>query len=274
MSVVFLHLPKSAGSSLANMLAAHFAPEAIYRPEPRELGGRSREELAGYGLIHGHCQWSELAAIPRPVRIVSLMREPLARALSLYWYWRAHTWAYGVEEISSRGVQFAKTLSMEAFFGEAPPDVMGNFENAVARQLVGAEYLAMNTGFTIPDQEVIRICRAHLDAMVFCGLTERFAASAAAILGRLGLPASATRADNTLAGQMLAPGFETVRPTPPSPALLARLRDLNAIDAALYRHVRDGWRMRLASAAQAMRGGIAMAQSAFPSGRGRIRSQT
>jgi len=253
LTVVFLHVPKSGGTSLANMLASHFAPERVYHPEPRELGSRSAAELSGYDLIYGHCAWSELGQVAQPARIVSLLREPVGRALSLYWYWRAHTWEYGVEELGSRGVQFAKTLDPETFFAEAPPDVLGTVENAAARQLVGAEYWRMNVGFNIPDREVIRICRSRIDAMTFCGLTEAFDASATAIFRRLGLTATASRKDNTLTGQALAPGFEAVRRTSPSQALLARLGDLTALDAELHRYVRRRWRMRWAEAAHMLR---------------------
>ena len=247
MTVVFLHVPKTAGSSLTGMLTANFAPERIYRPQPHgELKSRAAHELADFDLICGHFDWSEFEAIPGPTQIVSVLREPVQRSLSLYWYWRAHTWAYGVEELGSRGVQYAKSLSPEDFFTTAPPDVRGNFENTVARQLAGAGYWKLDTGFTIPDREVARICRGHIDQMRFCGVTEHFDATAAAILRRLGLPATASRRENTLTQQMQVPGYETVAPTPPSADLVARLRQLTAIDSHLYHYVRRRWPMRRA----------------------------
>ena len=252
--MVFLHVQKTAGSSLAGMLAANFAPERVYLPEPHgELKGRSPQALADFDFVYGHFEWSELVAIPGPKRIVSLMREPVQRALSLYWYWRAHTWAYGVEALGSRGVEFAKTLSPEAFFETAPPDVLGNFDNAVARQLAGADCWKLDRGFTLPDREVASLCRRHIDEMVFCGVTEHFDASAAAILRRLALPAAASRRENTLVRQMRLPGYEPVTPTPPSPALVSRLRALTAIDSHLYRYVRRRWPMRRAVLSHAVR---------------------
>jgi Sulfotransferase family len=253
-TVVFLHVPKTAGSSLASMLAANFAPERVYTPKLHgELKVRAAHDLADFDFISGHFDWSELAAIPGPMQIVSLMREPVQRALSLYWYLRAHTWAYGVEEIGARGVEFAKSLNMGEFFATAPPDVLGGFDNAVARQLAGAECWKLDRGFTIPDREVARICRRHIDQMRFCGVTEHFDATAAAILRSLELPATASRRENTLAELMGVPGFETVPLTPPSADLMARLRRLTAIDSHLYHYVRRRWPMRHAVLSHAMR---------------------
>jgi hypothetical protein len=254
-TVVFLHVPKTAGSSLANMLAANFAPERVYRPKLHgELKVQAAHELAEFDFIGGHFDWSELAAIPGPIQIVSLLREPVQRALSLYRYFRAHTWAFGVEELGSRGVEFAKSLNMDEFFATAPPDVLGGFENAVARQLAGAGCWKLDRGFTIPDREVARICRRHIDQMSFCGVTEHFDATTAAILRSLALPATASLRENTLTELMQAPGFEAVAPTPPSADLMARLRRLTAIDSHLYHYVRRRWPMRRAALSHAIRG--------------------
>ncbi|HEY2481347.1 MAG TPA: hypothetical protein VGI30_04000 [Caulobacteraceae bacterium] len=247
MTIVFLHVPKTAGTSLANMLAAHFAPERIYLPEPYgELSSRSADELAAFDFIYGHFDWSQLEAIPGPKKIVSLLREPVSRALSLYWYWRSYTWSEA-EKLGSRGIAYAKRLSADEFFAGAPPDVSGNYENVAARQLVGSQYWdPRGNGFTIPNRDVIRICRGHIDEMTFCGTTEDFDASAAAVLKRLGLPFTASRRENVLSVMMHQPAFEPVQPTAPSPELVARLGQLAAIDAELHRYVRRGWPMRRA----------------------------
>ena len=246
MTVVFLHVPKTAGTSLTGMLAANFAAERVYRPKPHgELKGRAADELADFDFICGHFDWSELEAIPGPKRIVSLLREPVQRVLSLYWYWRAHTWAYA-EELGARGVKLAKSLNLDDFFATAPPDVLGNFDNAVARQLAGSECWKPNRGFTIPDPDVVHICRRHINQMSFCGVTEQFDATTAAILRNLELPATASFRENTLEQQMSIPGFETVLPTPPSADLLVRLRQLTAINSHLYHYVRWRWPMRRA----------------------------
>ena len=254
MTVIFLHIPKTGGASLANMLAGHFAPGGVYNPQVREIGDRPPGDVNGYDFIFGHLDWSELAAIASPVQIISMLREPVSRALSVYWYWRAHSWAYGVEQLGSRGVECAKTLSPEDFFHIAPPDVLGNIENTAARQLVGAEYWTLNTGFTIPDAEVIRICRRHIDEMAFCGVTEHFEATAAAVMRTLGLPPTPSRRDNVFANLTKDPNFEAVVPTPPSPALMARIRAMTAIDAALHRYAARRWPTRWAVLSQALSG--------------------
>jgi hypothetical protein len=236
--VVFLHIPKTGGSSLANMLAARFAPDQIYRrPNPGHL-----PRLTGVDprcrFIHGHLDWSDLEVVGRAPIVVTMLRRPAARVLSLYWFWRSFTWAYA-ERTKDFGVWYAKSVGPEEFFTNAPPEIRANYENAMVRQLVGADFCAPGVGFTIPDDEAVGLAKRRTAQIDVCGLTERFAFSAALIAPTLGMARLPARRDNSLAGRKGGADYDPVRPTRPSAYLMERLREVTALDEAVYRHVWD-----------------------------------
>jgi hypothetical protein len=87
----FLHIHKTAGSALGQILDAHFAhreicPARVW-PELRDL---TAEDLAPYRLFRGHfLDFRERLA--RPPRIITLLRDPVERSLSTYYFIQRNT---------------------------------------------------------------------------------------------------------------------------------------------------------------------------------------
>lgn len=87
----FLHIHKTAGSALGQILDAHFAhheicPARVW-PELRDL---TAEELAPYRLFRGHfLDFRDRLA--RPPRIITLLRDPVERSLSTYYFIQRNT---------------------------------------------------------------------------------------------------------------------------------------------------------------------------------------
>jgi hypothetical protein len=234
---VFLHIPKTAGSSLANMLQPHFSEaETLKCATPGVLRETPVEEAWRYRFIHGHVDWPELGVLPPDRQVVSLFREPVARALSLYWYWRSFSWAHA-ERTEDFGIQFAKSAGLEEFFFDAPPGIRANYENAVVRQLVGAPLRKPYSGFVVSDETALEIARRRVDQMAACGVVEDFEAASGEISRALGLPRLLSRRDNSLEGRRGSADYDPVTPEAPSPEVVRRLRELTRLDASIYRHV-------------------------------------
>ncbi|OOG40366.1 sulfotransferase family 2 domain-containing protein [Rhodanobacter sp. C05] len=105
MTIISLHLPKTAGTSFGKSLSLHFG--ARYRPDygdqaiskpvlqRRESALAAGMEIAEQGLgdcecVHGHflpVKYLPLAA-RRELTFVTWMREPVARIISHYYYWQ------------------------------------------------------------------------------------------------------------------------------------------------------------------------------------------
>jgi hypothetical protein len=105
MTIISLHLPKTAGASFGTSLASHFgdrfrrdyADQGICKPmaERCEAALAARVEIAAQGLgdiecVHGHflpVKYLPLAGT-REHTFVTWMREPVARMISHYYYWQ------------------------------------------------------------------------------------------------------------------------------------------------------------------------------------------
>jgi hypothetical protein len=93
---VFLHVPKTAGSSLRTVLSRHYgARHVLYldlgagdpRPMP-EIAAAVRERMAGreVRLFTGHQFLGLHQALREPCHYFTLLRDPVERALSEYFY--------------------------------------------------------------------------------------------------------------------------------------------------------------------------------------------
>src|SRR5687767_14911141 len=83
--VYFLHVPKTGGVTLAHLLGRRFPPETVCPAAlPRELIALPRESLDSYRLFHGHFGYKLGALVRRPLIVLTLLREPVARVVSLY----------------------------------------------------------------------------------------------------------------------------------------------------------------------------------------------
>ncbi|GAB4460531.1 MAG: sulfotransferase family 2 domain-containing protein [Anaerolineae bacterium] len=87
--LIFLHLPKTGGTTLHAIIERHFPPGATLRVRNDTLDRffaltdaqrRSLRYLSGH-MPFGLHQW-----LPRPAEYITMLREPVARAVSLYYY--------------------------------------------------------------------------------------------------------------------------------------------------------------------------------------------
>ena len=82
----FLHIPKTAGTSFTNFLDSYFPPERIYGPklwcqlleDPRHI------DWSKYDLIRGHFGYGMHRYLPKDTSIVTLLRNPVERTISLH----------------------------------------------------------------------------------------------------------------------------------------------------------------------------------------------
>ncbi|NKE47695.1 sulfotransferase family 2 domain-containing protein [Roseomonas frigidaquae] len=231
---LFVHVPKTAGSSLTADIATGLQP---YRSLHIDHLDRSRPALQRYDtaveqalaawretpfrFASGHVQQRHVARIVQGVpgtRLFTMLREPAARLVSDYLYQRSpmHPLA---EEVRRRVPDF------DAFL-----DLPGQ-RNRTARHLVPKPVLdAGDAGAAI----------AHVEAnFAFLGLQERYLPSFRALtrmLGQSRAPAARLRVNAAAAAER-----EEIAARLADPALAARIAATNALDLALYRHFAARW---------------------------------
>lgn len=88
--LVFIHLPKCGGTTLANLLARLFSTEDICPPQYNDLRMWPIGLMASYRFFHGHFDMPSVRMLPGEKSIVTMLREPCARLNSMYYYLKAH----------------------------------------------------------------------------------------------------------------------------------------------------------------------------------------
>lgn len=92
-SIVFLHIPKCAGTSVADAIREHVGAENSYfygKNEPYKQYEKSAPDLGRYRFIKGHLTLQQINLIRGPKKIFTLMREPVGRVLSWYEFMARH----------------------------------------------------------------------------------------------------------------------------------------------------------------------------------------
>jgi len=114
-AVAFIHVPKTGGSSLYNILRGRFSRDRICPERLNQLHLHSAAELGWYDFFAGHFDYMSKNFIPRQrVRCLSILRDPIRRLISLYRFSRSHT-PTG-EFASNKMVALANEFCVEEFF--------------------------------------------------------------------------------------------------------------------------------------------------------------
>jgi len=89
MSVLFLHIPKTAGQSVHQYLIDRFQAENVC-PARDNAGfdALDKEALSNYQVYSGHVDWATFDKLDQIDFTFSILRDPLDRILSYYFYLR------------------------------------------------------------------------------------------------------------------------------------------------------------------------------------------
>ncbi len=150
--LVFLHIPKCAGTSLHRILAAQFKPKLICPHRGDTLPSLDAESLRPYRFFSGHVSKAGVDAVPGPKRVVTVLREPRERVLSLYYFWRSHRPDY-IEKHNLAGPRTARELPLVEFLKSDRPEVMSNINNHLVRSLLGPLRIGHSLGYRLSDRD-------------------------------------------------------------------------------------------------------------------------
>jgi hypothetical protein len=125
MKIVFLHIPKTAGQSVHAALVNAFGEEATCPARVNtQLSAYSISALNRYQVFSGHFDWSMLDCIKGPKYVFTVLREPMDRILSFYFFLRDEAARLSPAEMATtqrQNMKAAATLSpIEYFTGGTP----------------------------------------------------------------------------------------------------------------------------------------------------------
>ena len=233
--VVFLHIAKTAGTSIVHFFQQRLPAEAIcshgdFLQFPRDPGSLTAR-LAQFRFVSGHFGYADVAPLLPESYSFTFLRDPVDRVLSLYKFCM-----HPDMQRQFAMARAARDLGLEGFLTSNLPEVCEMLDNQqtwqLARNYWHEDRLALDH---LADEELLNIALSHLGEFSHVGLTETFNADFSKILRDLGLdePVPETRQ------------FETREPVERDalrPATLQRLEERLALDYRLLESVRSARR--------------------------------
>lgn len=220
---LFLHVPRTGGSSLRAILASHFrgAPVCPHASWPA-IEACDPEERLRYALLHAHFRmgWERRlgdAFHARPLRFLTQLRDPVARVVSHYHHFRLFR---SPPPESRAAAELARSGSLRDFVTDPRPEVRHHTANLQTRLLSDAD-----CGEGAPDDAALASAIANLETFAFVGLTERFDASVGLLSRVLGTPRPLRPVRRNRGSSAAAL----------DPAVRRLVEKHNVLDAALYR---------------------------------------
>jgi len=217
-AIIFLHLPKTAGTTLNRLIEWEYSLGEMYSVDPvlfewsfARLRRLSKRRLRRTRMFKGHMLFGLHEVLPQPATYITVLRDPVERVLSafyfmrsyklhpLYWKFRNEKWT--VEEFVQRSTR----------------------DNVQCKIIANAHYHSPCT------QEVLDRAIDHLDNYFsVVGLSERFEESLALMKLRFGWQLNSYSS------------FNVTRARPKKgdlpQATLDLISEKNRFDVALYQH--------------------------------------
>ncbi|QPL50565.1 sulfotransferase family 2 domain-containing protein [Alteromonas sp. B31-7] len=138
--IVFLHIPKCAGTSIDKYLESAFLGSKINFEKFNLLEQQSLNQIRKYKIHSGHFDFNSLKALglaSPPTTILSCFREPMSRLESIYNYFRAHSESYCVRKSLDLPLIAKRTTPEEFFFNEKVFN-NGYFNNCYVRSFLSS----------------------------------------------------------------------------------------------------------------------------------------
>lgn len=216
--VVFLHIGKTAGSWLRAQLWWHFRERScpyIFPEEFTDIDAARRD----YDLFGAHIGFTMATWLGN--RYITLLRQPVDRFISTYYYWR-HV------DSTEGGPGLAKSMSLDEFISARDEPIVSDLHNCQAWQIAHSH--KQRERFNISEDTLFERAAANLNQFSAVGVTESIPDFALALDESLSIKidGSADRANVTQARPVASNiDFATRR----------KIADLNTVDQALYEYV-------------------------------------
>jgi len=151
----FIHIPKVGGSTIRTILARQYGIEHILYHEPSAPWWDSRTASRGYvlkkvaqdniALVTGHEPFGLHELLWMPCRTFSMVRAPVQRAISEYFYAFSYKHHIHRDEILSGRLSFEDFLAQQRFAGDSQARMLAGLRQSEENVLAAARYNARHS---------------------------------------------------------------------------------------------------------------------------------
>ncbi|MFZ3373666.1 MAG: Wzt carbohydrate-binding domain-containing protein [Desulfitobacteriaceae bacterium] len=164
----FLHIPKTAGSSLFTFFRDVLGEGNVFQVRDVKIGGQRAETLKDYSMVGGHLTYNQMETYFEPERYrVVFLRHPVDRLISLYYFHRS-----AEEVMHDPTVRLTKEMDLQSYITYlAKAEIQDGIRNAQVWHMTG------DVDIQLKPIDRLEMAKENLDKMDFIGLTENFADS-------------------------------------------------------------------------------------------------
>ncbi|MBW4517311.1 MAG: sulfotransferase family protein [Timaviella obliquedivisa GSE-PSE-MK23-08B] len=216
----FIHIPKTAGTTLTSLLNSKFHQSKICPAEVwSEIIEIPRQELAQYQLFRGHFFYDIGELLPCKPVYITMLRHPIERVISGYEFMRRNV-PTRTEALLNH--HKAKTMSLMEYVSDLENPSMSNSQT---------RHLSLSRYKDEPDKW-LTMAKQHLTEFACFGLVERFQDSIALL--------SYTFGWNPLAEYSnLMIGSRKLKQDQLEPEILEMIASRNSLDLDLYKYAQE-----------------------------------
>jgi hypothetical protein len=236
--IVYLHIPKCGGTTLHHMLAGWYGADAVHRERLNGLYYHSAASLAAKQVFSGHYDFYSTGLVPGRPRLISFLRDPRERLISLYNFHRAHRPLPNDPRIL---VRWANQHDIDAYFADPAVRAHAAVDNTLARYFsdvpqVAHRWQRRGGPLTVPLEAMAEQALANLARFEFIGFMDRYQASVRQLAAQLGKPAPAVLGRHQALDEMMESnaGMRRIDKQRPSAATLAQMQDLIRFDGPIH----------------------------------------
>jgi hypothetical protein len=234
--VCFIHIPKTAGTAIRARMFDLYGDLAFPAYTTEDYAATSDDRLARYRLFAGHPYRRDWSRLPIETKFFTVLRDPVARAISLYKYWSV----VDTSRLEKRGPRFAlmvdalrtaRTRPIEEFLQSDNAFIVLNLRSAYARQLVPDEMVYKCHVGGAASVAAFDAAVAQLFALDAVLTTEALATTFPRAMHRLGLSGIDVRLDRR--------NVSTIQLECDRPRLEDIMRQVSPMDFQLYAVARE-----------------------------------
>lgn len=169
-TAIFLHIPRTAGTTLHRIIERQYPPEEIFFIQSNdpfvdvgEFKALSEEQRAGIRMLKGHMPFGLHESIPGPSTYFTILRDPIERVISLYYFILRAPQHYLYDTIMS------ENMSLQTLLERKIPVMMNDGQVRMISGTWG------NLGFGECNRDVLEIAKKNLrEYFAVVGIAERF----------------------------------------------------------------------------------------------------
>src|SRR5436190_9684556 len=174
-AIIFLHVPKSAGTTLNRLIEWEYPLLAMYTVDPvlfrwsrERLWRLPKRRLKRFRVFKGHMKFGLHEVLPQPATYITVLRDPIDRMISAFYFMHTYKLHPNYWKFRREG------WTLEDFVKRWPK------ANLQTKMIAGADYDAPCTA------EILRKAKENLQYFSVVGLTERFEETLALMKVRFG----------------------------------------------------------------------------------------